>query len=42
MIRRNLGVRLARAAALLRDLRARQPHGQQPDAPTYTEGAPKE
>lgn len=36
---RNLGIRIAKAAAALKVLRATQPHGQQPDAPTYrTEG----
>ena len=36
---RNLGIRIAKAAAGLRSLRQTQPHGQQPDAPTYrTEG----
>lgn len=39
---RNLGVRLAKAAALLRELRRKQPHGEQPEQPVYTEGAPKE
>lgn len=36
---RNLGVRIAKAAALLRDLRRRQPHGEQPEQPQYTEGS---
>ena len=33
---RNLGTRVARASALLRQLRAQDPHGQQDDAPQYT------
>ncbi|HEX8696700.1 MAG TPA: NAD(P)H:quinone oxidoreductase [Longimicrobium sp.] len=32
---RNLGSRVAKASALLRQLRASDPHGEQPDAPTY-------
>ncbi len=32
---RNLGIRLARAAALLRDLRGQEPHGEQPEQPVY-------
>lgn len=34
---RNLGSRVAKASGLLRALRASDPHGQQPDAPTYRE-----
>jgi NAD(P)H dehydrogenase (quinone) len=32
---RNLGSRVAKVAARLKDLRQKQPHGQQPDAPQY-------
>ncbi|HEX6750080.1 MAG TPA: NAD(P)H:quinone oxidoreductase [Longimicrobium sp.] len=35
---RNLGSRMAKASALLRHLRAQDPHGQQPYAPDYHEG----
>lgn len=35
-VARNLGSRVAKASDLLRQLRAEDPHGQQPDAPQYT------